>query len=61
LDNLNERAKSVEKEADVNNRQKVQNQMKLVNTKWMGAMADLDGRKNAISKLVTQWVIDNYY
>jgi FtsZ-binding cell division protein ZapB len=57
VDNLNERARSVEREANSENRQRIQNQLKTINSKWMESLANLDGRKDAISKLVMQWEV----
>jgi len=61
VDNLNERARSVEREANTENRQKIQNQMKTINQKWMESLANLDGRKDAIAKLVMQWEVSLKY
>lgn len=59
LDNFNERSKSVETEADLSNRERIRGQTEILNGRWMEAMAALDSRKDAISKLVTQWEVQN--
>ncbi|ODN01313.1 Nesprin-1 [Orchesella cincta] len=55
IDNLNERVKSMEKQANHESRQRLQTQMNAINTKWGECLANLDTRKDALSRLVTQW------
>lgn len=55
IDNLNERVKSMEKHANHESRQRLQTQMNNINGKWGECLANLDSRKDALSRLVTQW------
>lgn len=55
IDNLNERVKTMEKQATHESRQLLQTQMNGINTKWSECLANLDSRKDALSRLVTQW------
>jgi DNA repair ATPase RecN len=61
IDLLNERAREILNKSDKPNKEKLEVDLKEVNSEWNGLISELENRKETLTKLAEHWEVYNLF